>query len=76
MNTFTIILAVVAELVALIVIARLWIQRRMSLLPRILVSVLFLVPFIFLVWFAYFEIIGGETILERKKPQKTDAGVH
>jgi len=64
-------MAVLAELVALIVIARLWIQRRMSLVPRILLSVLFLVPFVFMVWFAYFELFGGKTILGSRRP---DAG--
>jgi TRAP-type mannitol/chloroaromatic compound transport system permease small subunit len=76
MNTFTIIIAVVAELVALCVITRLWIQRRMSLVPRILVSVLFLIPFVFLVYFAYFEFIGRETILGSKNPKRADTGGH
>jgi TRAP-type mannitol/chloroaromatic compound transport system permease small subunit len=76
MNTFTITMAVICELVALFVVARLWIQKRMSLIPRILVSILFLVPFVFMVWFAYFEIIGRETILGSTKLEKTDVGDH
>ena len=66
MNTIAIIIAVISEMVAVFVIVRLWIQQRMSLIPRILVSILFLIPFVFMVWFAYFECIGGKTILSKE----------
>ena len=44
MDTFAIIGLAVLELVALIVVARLWICRRHRLIPRILWSLLLLVP--------------------------------
>jgi len=76
MNTFTITIAVICELVAVFLVARLWIQRRMRLLPRILVSILLLIPFVFMVYFAYFEFIGRETIFGSKKLKSTDTGDH
>jgi TRAP-type mannitol/chloroaromatic compound transport system permease small subunit len=76
MNKFTITIAVICELAAVFLVARLWIQRRMRLLPRIFVSILFLIPFVFMVYFAYFEFIGRETIFGSKKLKSTDIGVH
>jgi hypothetical protein len=45
MNAWFIILLSGLEIVALIVIVRLWIRRHSSLLPRLLWSVVLLVPF-------------------------------
>jgi uncharacterized membrane protein YoaK (UPF0700 family) len=53
MNRFAIILLAVLEFVALVVIARLWIRRRHRLVPRILWSLLLLVPLFGLLMYGF-----------------------
>jgi energy-coupling factor transporter transmembrane protein EcfT len=44
-NLSTVILLILFEIVALIVIVRLWMRRRMKIIPRVLWSVVLLLPF-------------------------------
>jgi hypothetical protein len=44
-NPLTVILSSLFEIVALIVIIRLWMRRRVKIFPRVLWSVILLVPF-------------------------------
>jgi uncharacterized membrane protein YgcG len=53
MNLLQIILFGVLEIVALIVIVRLWLRRRVKLVPRLLWSVVLLVPFFGLVAYVF-----------------------
>ena len=53
MNKLTIIAAAVFELVSFIVIIRLWLRRRMRIIPRMLVSLILLVPFFGLLIFIF-----------------------
>ena len=59
MDTFTIIAGAVLELVALIVIVRLWVRRRMRIIPRIFMSIILLVPFFGLLIYAFVGIDLG-----------------
>jgi len=45
MDKFTIIVGSVFEVVALCVLVRLWIRKHFTIIPRILVSLILLVPF-------------------------------
>ena len=56
MDTFTITAGAVLELLAFIVILRLWIRRRMGIIPRIFVSIILLVPFFGLLIYAFVGI--------------------
>jgi hypothetical protein len=51
-----IIIGTVFELVALFVIVRLWLRRRMPIVPRIIFSIILLVPFFGLMIFAFIGI--------------------
>jgi bacteriorhodopsin len=53
MDKFTIIAGAILELVGLIVIVRLWLRRRMRIIPRILFSVVLLIPFFGLLIYAF-----------------------
>lgn len=53
MDKFTIIVGVVLEWVALTVIARLWLQSRVRIGPRILLSLVLLIPFVGLLFFVF-----------------------
>ena len=52
-NTLAVILGSLSEVVALIFIARLWTRRRAKFVPRLLWSVLLLVPFFGLMVFLF-----------------------
>ena len=45
MDIFTIIVGAVLEWIALVVIVTLWYERRMRIIPRILMSIVLLIPF-------------------------------
>jgi len=53
MDRFAIITLAVLEVIALVVIARLWIRRRHPFVPRILWSVLLLVPLFGLLMYGF-----------------------
>jgi hypothetical protein len=53
MNTFAIILLGLLEMIAWVVIVRLWLRRRHRILPRILWSVVLLVPLFGLVFYGF-----------------------
>jgi energy-coupling factor transporter transmembrane protein EcfT len=79
MDKFTIIMGAVFELAALFVIARLWRWRRLRLIPRILVSVIFLVPFVFAFYFLFFVFADWDVfsvVTFDKIPKKTDTGAN
>jgi hypothetical protein len=79
MDKFTIIVGAVFELAALFVIARLWRWRRLRLIPRILISIIFLIPFVFAFYFLFFVFVDWDVfsiVTFDKNPKKTDTAVH
>lgn len=68
MDKFTIIVIGVLELVTLIVIVRLWLCRRHRLIPRILWSIVLVVPVLGLLMYAF--LASGEP---EKNPGRMDS---
>jgi len=53
MNLFVIIVLGVLEMVALVVVIRLWLRRRLRLLPRIFWSIVLLIPLVGLLTYGF-----------------------
>jgi bacteriorhodopsin len=67
MDKLTIIAGAILELVALIVIIRLWLQRRVRIFPRIFFSIVLLIPFFGLLIYAF---VASDL---EKNPDRTDS---
>ena len=68
MDKFAIIVFAVLEVVALIVLARLWLQRRHRITPRILWSIALLVPLLGLLMYCFLTGVEPE-----KNPDRMDS---
>ena len=67
MNAFAIMLLSILEVVALVVITRLWLRRRHRLVPRVLWSLILLIPLFGVLMYVFFLLSDFE-----KNPDRTD----
>ena len=76
MNLTVIIVGSVAELIALLLIVRLWRRRSMGLVARVFWSVFLLVPFVGLATYGFIHADSGtHPIKSHDTTGKTDAGL-